>query len=177
MPYITKKDRKLYDDTINDIVESLIGVAYEERRILVSKIINSLLVQCYQFPLKYWQHNEIVGMLQCCSLEWQRRHNVDGFFADSDLVDKDSKPPLGVYQPFIEKIADIVKTKRVQTKSGHLNYIITKLGYNAFKADFNETWNVYSDVNGLIEGVLEYWYSKHTSPYEDQKILENGDVV
>lgn len=55
---------------------------------------------------------------------------------------------------------------------GNLNYIITRIitAHNP---------QVYNEINGLI-GVLECakleLYRRIAAPYEDQKILENGDV-
>lgn len=60
---------------------------------------------------------------------------------------------------------------------GEINYCITKLLNDYLKA-FNTPYS-YQDLNELI-GVLEAakleFYRKVVAPYEEVKILENGDV-
>lgn len=61
-------------------------------------------------------------------------------------------------------------------KSGVLNYVITRLLTNAFQLHSNTR---YHNINGAV-GVLECakleMYRRVAEPYEDKKIIENGDV-
>lgn len=89
MPYITKEDRKLYDSEIEALVGALVSVFSTEptkiarnRAGHLNYIFTKILKEFYtQLSLKllskaelpYADHNEIVGMLECCKQEWYRR--------------------------------------------------------------------------------------------------------
>jgi len=67
-------------------------------------------------------------------------------------------------------LVDKIKTE------GDYNYVISKM----FLILANRVGMAYSTLNSLI-GVLECAkleaYRRHVVPYEDQKIMENGDLV
>lgn len=58
---------------------------------------------------------------------------------------------------------------------GELNYVITKicLGYLAYKGKNYQTLN---DISGALTNANLEFYRRLSSPYEDSKIKENGDV-
>ena len=62
---------------------------------------------------------------------------------------------------------------------GVLNYCITVLIKSAYKNTTPGSKLSYADHNAVI-GVLECakqeFYRRNTSPYEDEKVVENGDV-
>lgn len=61
------------------------------------------------------------------------------------------------------------------TKSGAINYTITKLLHKNYNLDHPS----YQDINnaiGVLECVKQELYRKKAVPYEEFKILENGDV-
>ncbi len=57
-------------------------------------------------------------------------------------------------------------------KDGELNYLISSIIHRAYKSK-------YKDLNaaiGVLECVKQELYRRVIAPYEDTKILENGDV-
>lgn len=71
----------------------------------------------------------------------------------------------------IENLADLVK--RTDQRAGDLNYTITSL----LKQVFGEMR--YADHNeaiGVLECIKLEFYRRRTAPYEDIKIVQNGDV-
>ncbi len=64
---------------------------------------------------------------------------------------------------------------------GELNYLFTKLIklYMRGKAEYGTkplTYQTVNDILGALEGAKAEFYRRVVVPYEDQKILENGDV-
>lgn len=77
------------------------------------------------------------------------------------------------YQAALDEIARLVPQDR-QLRPGHMNYVISLLirkvyGDRLRYADHNE-------VLGVLQGVSLEFYRRHTAPYEDQKIAEEGDL-
>lgn len=64
---------------------------------------------------------------------------------------------------------------RAICNGGELNYRITLLikDYMRHKGKSYETFN---DILGALEGSKLEFYRRIVSPYEDKKIIENGDV-
>jgi len=89
MPYIEQKDRKLYDKEISDLIDKLVryfGDAPEkiqhERAGHLNYIITTFLTSFFKRlhkkiylagELRYSDYNEIIGVLECCKLEFYRR--------------------------------------------------------------------------------------------------------
>lgn len=59
--------------------------------------------------------------------------------------------------------------------SGELNYLFTRicLDYLALKG---EKYQYYADIVGALESCKLEFYRRAVAPYEDKKIIENGDV-
>lgn len=59
--------------------------------------------------------------------------------------------------------------------AGELNYTITNmlLDYVELKGESYQTIN---DIIGALEGAKLEFYRRFATPYEDKKIVENGDV-
>ena len=78
----------------------------------------------------------------------------------------------GKYNSYIKSITNMINKLPKDTKSGHLNYVITKL-------ILMTNPNRYDDYNSLI-GVLECakmeLNRRRIAPYEDTKIADYGDV-
>lgn len=55
---------------------------------------------------------------------------------------------------------------------GLVNYIITRL----LLARFGQTYRAYAMAVGVLETCKLEFYRRHVVPYEDKKIIENGDV-
>lgn len=58
---------------------------------------------------------------------------------------------------------------------GELNYLITKLGL-LYLNRHGVSYNTLSDVVKAMECAKLEFYARHVRPYEDTKILTNGDV-
>lgn len=69
---------------------------------------------------------------------------------------------------------DLEQNRSPQTP-GELNYVITNLliSYTDFKGLNYETIN---SIIGVLECAKLEYYRRLASPYEDAKILQNGDV-
>lgn len=57
-------------------------------------------------------------------------------------------------------------------RSGHLNYIITKI----LKSLNAKTYSKMNEVMGVLECVKQEYYRKVMVPYEERKETENGEV-
>ena len=75
--------------------------------------------------------------------------------------------------PYISEMQRL--TLDVPTNAGELNYLLTCLilDYLALNGTKYQTIN---DVVGALEGCKLEFYRRLAAPYEDGKIIENGDV-
>lgn len=67
------------------------------------------------------------------------------------------------------------RAKRAPENAGELNYAITEpireyLGYTG------ERYQAFNDVLGALEGAKAEFYRRCVVPYEQGKIIQNGDV-
>ena len=60
--------------------------------------------------------------------------------------------------------------------NGELNYLITKLGL-LYLHKHGKSYNTISDVIKAMECAKLEFYRRVAVPYEDQKIIDNGDVL
>lgn len=58
---------------------------------------------------------------------------------------------------------------------GNLNYLITCL-CNRYLEENKLSYQTINDVVGALEGAKLEFYRRVAAPYEDKKIIENGDV-
>lgn len=56
---------------------------------------------------------------------------------------------------------------------GELNYAITKMLISYCE---ESSYARYNEALGVLSAVTQEFYRRAVAPYEDQKILENGDV-
>lgn len=59
--------------------------------------------------------------------------------------------------------------------SGELNYKITKLLLEYVNTN-GKKYQTFNDILGALEGAKQELYRRIISKYEEQKIIENGDV-
>lgn len=59
--------------------------------------------------------------------------------------------------------------------AGELNYLITMM-VDKYVKEKGVNYQSYNDVMGALEGCKLELYRRRISPYEDEKILQNGDV-
>ena len=78
----------------------------------------------------------------------------------------------GQYNGYIRNITNIINRLPKNAKSGHLNYVITKLIHMTNPARYDD----FNSLIGMLECAKLELYRRKFSPYEDLKIKENGDV-
>lgn len=73
----------------------------------------------------------------------------------------------------IKVLADKISNNGYKTDPGVLNYTITKL---ILDLDIQPKYLNYNSIVGALECSKLELYRRLVAPYEDKKILENGDV-
>jgi hypothetical protein len=59
---------------------------------------------------------------------------------------------------------------------GALNYIITRLLHDAYGVKASPHYQDFNSAIGVLESVKLELYRRYAAPYEDGKIMDNGDV-
>jgi hypothetical protein len=75
--------------------------------------------------------------------------------------------------PYIEQ-ADRDRAKTEPRTAGELNYAITRLVLGFLGP--SPRYQNFNDAIGALEGAKLELYRRVVAPYEDRKIVENGDV-
>jgi len=70
---------------------------------------------------------------------------------------------------------DIKTGLRTPKTAGELNYLLT-ITCRQYVKDLGECYQSYNDIMGALEGCKLEWYRRGIAPYEDKKIVENGDL-
>ncbi len=60
--------------------------------------------------------------------------------------------------------------------AGELNYTLTKILLNYLQKK-GKSYGVINEIIGVVNCVGLEFYRRHAAPYEDEKIIENGDVL
>lgn len=76
--------------------------------------------------------------------------------------------------PYIKQ-KDRSRAKEDPVTAGELNYAISCLLLNYIKIQ-GLSYTTINDIVGALEGAKLEFYRRVASPYEDEKIKENGDV-
>lgn len=71
MPYIKMEDRPKYEEALSDLIATLKAQPVENIDGELNYIITRILKEAY--PLRYFNLNRAVGVLECCKLEFYRR--------------------------------------------------------------------------------------------------------
>lgn len=58
---------------------------------------------------------------------------------------------------------------------GELNYTLTNVILR-YVDEHGKSYQTFNDILGALEGAKQEFYRREVAKYEDQKILENGDV-
>lgn len=61
------------------------------------------------------------------------------------------------------------------SSTGELNYCITRLCQN-YLALNGSSYSIINDIVGALECAKQEFYRRIAVPYEDKKIIDNGDV-
>ena len=64
----------------------------------------------------------------------------------------------------------------ISQNAGDLNYAFSTV-LNSYISKKGESYATYNEIVGVLECIKLELYRRHISPYEDKKILENGDVA
>ena len=81
------------------------------------------------------------------------------------------------FDALVSELGEIVRREGEATPAGtagNLNYIISTLLAAVYGP--SPRYHQHNEIIGLLECTKEEWYRRKTAPYEDEKILENGDV-
>ena len=80
--------------------------------------------------------------------------------------------------PYIEKERRIdLDAGEAPLSVGELNYALTQLCVDyLFEENPEPTYSDYNDIIGVLESVKLEFYRRMVTPYEDKKLMENGDV-
>ncbi len=75
MPYIAQGQRYMVNDEISkvsDAIRATIGSALQQRAGAMNYAVSKLIKEVYGENLNYSTYNEIVGILECCKMEFYR---------------------------------------------------------------------------------------------------------
>ena len=71
MPYIKMEDRGKYEEVLEELIDILKGLPVEKIDGELNYVITRMLKESY--PLRYFNLNRAVGVLECSKLEFYRR--------------------------------------------------------------------------------------------------------
>ena len=79
----------------------------------------------------------------------------------------------------IDKLVDNILDQNLQTSKvcGSLNYVITRILMQTFlRKEGKISYGTVCMIDGIVSNIAREIYRRVAAPYEDQKIIENGDV-
>jgi len=71
LPYIKPENRKKYEKTLQELVDTLKALPPEEVDGELNYVMTKILKSVY--PLRYYHINKAIGVLECIKLEFYRR--------------------------------------------------------------------------------------------------------
>ena len=79
--------------------------------------------------------------------------------------------------PYVDKEARIILDApgAVAESPGQLNYLFSKI-IKSYLDKWGESYQIYNDVIGALEGCKLELYRRRVASYEDEKRWKNGDV-
>ena len=78
--------------------------------------------------------------------------------------------------PYIQKKErDALLDGQVPSNAGQLNYMIHRLIFDYINRS-GKCYQTLNDVIGVLECVKQELYRRSVAPYEDRKIIDNGEV-
>ena len=86
-------------------------------------------------------------------------------------IDKKSKEK---YEPLFEVLREILESSDNPIPKGELTYLVYALALSFFKG--RESYTNISTAISSLQDAAEELRRRHLNPYEDKKIIENGDV-
>jgi len=76
MPYIKEEHRKLLDPIINDLKRDIVNITLDDESVNLECVINYTLTKLLSMMYSaktYDEINDVIGMLECCKLEYYRK--------------------------------------------------------------------------------------------------------
>lgn len=76
-----------------------------------------------------------------------------------------------------EKYSLLINTAQVKLKdatAGEINYVLSSMIWNMF--DENRNYAKANELMGVLECVKQEFYRRKVALYEDEKMIENGDI-
>lgn len=77
------------------------------------------------------------------------------------------------YDKKIDKMFEIL-TNEHGVQPGELNYVVSKLIWNIF--DYAPSYTSGNELVGVLECVKQEFIRRRLNPYENNKLMENGDL-
>jgi hypothetical protein len=78
------------------------------------------------------------------------------------------------YQEVLNSLAEIIPKDRM-LRPGHMNYIVSLLIEKVYGSEMR--YADHNEVMGFLTCIAQEFYRRKTSPYEDIKITEEGDLT
>jgi hypothetical protein len=75
--------------------------------------------------------------------------------------------------PDLQKLIKFLKA--IGMKKGDMNYVMTKM-CQEYVAHHGKSYDHLSDVTGMLNDVKTEFERKVVAPYEEEKIVENGEI-
>lgn len=93
-------------------------------------------------------------------------------------IPKDERRKLdATINQLVTIIRDMTPETDLSAADGRLNYTITRLLIGVMELVGLPKYHKYNAAVGVLECAKLELYRRLTAPYEDQKVIENGDVI
>ena len=76
----------------------------------------------------------------------------------------------------IKELVELLDRKTLSPNflSGELNYVVSSIVWQLFGR--NMCYETANSLNGALGSIQAEFYRRHVAPYEDKKLIENGDI-
>jgi predicted type IV restriction endonuclease len=78
-----------------------------------------------------------------------------------------------IYEKALTELVHLLREVPEEERDGHINYIVTVLLKRLYQPP---NYRRYNKAIGVLECIKMEFYRRMVSPYEEDKIRENGDV-
>jgi hypothetical protein len=175
MPYIVKGWRDAIDPALLFLQNTVVGshnLMGEDTQFVIAYTITKIALEFIGDP-KYSKINDVIGALDCCRMEFCRRKIYDGCNCCAPDLPIDTVKNTERIDEGIEMLMERVRSIEgfESNRGGILNYIMTML-ILPVKIDICFTNQKVVEVFNFCKRMI---YNNVAAPYEDKKIIENGD--
>lgn len=84
-------------------------------------------------------------------------------------IKKEDRIPI---DDLLKHLTEHFKSLPLEQQDGALNYTVTRI----LKGLYEPNYFNYNRAMGVLASIQAEWYRRDIAPYEDKKIIENGDV-